>query len=115
MNKVPYHLCFDTLANQLRIEIMKELEQGSKSVQELADTLKEEQSKVSHSLRMLRECKYVDVEKKGKKRIYSLKKGFDRKKLKMNPMDGTGVIGFVENHAECVCTDCKKLEKGGLR
>ena len=50
------------------------LKKGSFSVTEIAEKVKEEQSKVSHNLIKLASCHIVEVEQKGKKRIYSLNK-----------------------------------------
>ena len=66
MNAAPYKLCFETLANDLRLQILHELQLGPKSVSELAQALKAEQSRVSHSLEMLRACSYVGAERQGK-------------------------------------------------
>ena len=44
------------------------------NVTEICAELKEEQSKISHNLKKLAECHFLDLEKKGKQRIYSLNK-----------------------------------------
>jgi len=44
------------------------------SVTEICSRLNEEQSKISHNLRCLAECHFLDVKKDGKRRIYSLNK-----------------------------------------
>jgi len=67
-----YHIFFSKLANPLRIDIISSLEKKAKSVSELSDSLKIEQSKLSHALKELKECNIVKAEKKGKQRIYSL-------------------------------------------
>ena len=72
MNSNTYHIFFSKLANPLRIDIVSSLEEGGKSVSELSEDLNVEQSKLSHALGELRECNIVNVEQKGKKRIYSL-------------------------------------------
>ena len=115
MNTVPYHLCFDTLANELRIRILKELDAGPKSVQTLSETLDEEQSKISHSLKVLRDCSYVSVKQDGKRRIYSLVKGKNVPKKIPKTNDGAGMIGFVDGHASALCEECKKIGKGVLQ
>ena len=108
MNQVPYHLCFDTLANELRIDIIRALTKKSMSVQEIVKTLGVEQSKVSHSLQMLRTCSYVNVEQKGKERIYSLidelKKGISSRKNQ-----DAGIFSFIDEHANSYCSEgCRK-------
>ena len=69
-----YHIFFSKLSNPLRIEIIASLDKKSKSVNELIEDLKVEQSKLSHALKELKECNIVNVEKKGKQRVYSLSK-----------------------------------------
>lgn len=44
------------------------------SVTEIHTALEEEQSKISHNLKKLAECHFLDVRQDGKKRIYSLNK-----------------------------------------
>ncbi len=73
LKTVPYHKCFDTLSNELRVQIIQDLMDSPKSVQELCNDLNAEQSHVSHSLQNLKTCNYVEVKKLGKQRIYSLK------------------------------------------
>ncbi|MDD5192749.1 MAG: metalloregulator ArsR/SmtB family transcription factor [Candidatus Nanoarchaeia archaeon] len=67
-----YHVFFSKLSNPLRIKIISSLDERPKSVNELIEGLKVEQSKISHALKELKECNIVKAEKKGKKRIYSL-------------------------------------------
>ncbi len=74
MNKNTYHIFFSKLSNKLRIDIISSLEKKSKAVSELSTELKIEQSKLSHALKELKNCNIVQVEKKGKQRIYSLSK-----------------------------------------
>ena len=65
---------FSKLSNKLRVDIVSSLEEKEKSVGDLSNELKIEQSKLSHALRELKECNIVQVKKKGKQRIYSLSK-----------------------------------------
>jgi len=74
MKSSTYHVFFSKLSNPLRIDIISSLEKQPKSVSELVKDLKIEQSKISHALKELKECNIVIVEKKGKKRVYSLSK-----------------------------------------
>ena len=74
MSLSTYHIFFSKLSNPLRIDIISSLEKKPKSVMELSKYLKVEQSKLSHALKELRECNIVNVEQKGKQRIYSLSK-----------------------------------------
>jgi len=65
---------FETIASRLRIAILELLMQGPKSVNEICESLNEEQSKISHNLKKLAECHFVDVQQEGKKRVYSINK-----------------------------------------
>ncbi len=110
--KVPYHLCFETLANKLRIDIIKALEEKPMSVLELAEKLDAEQSRVSHSLERLKKCNYIDFEVKGKQRIYFLQKHTleDAKAAKTNE---PYLMSVVEKHvAKCCSKECIKNFRG---
>ncbi|VVB82702.1 Bacterial regulatory protein, arsR family [uncultured archaeon] len=76
MNKKPceatYNIFFTNLANPLKISIILSLRKKEKNVSELVDELKVEQSKISHALKCLKECKIVKAEADGKSRVYSL-------------------------------------------
>ena len=72
MEKCNYHIFFKTLGNKLRIDIVSELKEKEMSVKELGKKLKVEQSKLSHSLKCLKDCNLVECKQSGKNRIYSL-------------------------------------------
>jgi DNA-binding transcriptional ArsR family regulator len=74
MKSSTYHVFFSKLSNPLRIKIISSLDEKPKSVSELSEKLSIEQSKLSHALKELKGCNIVNVEKKGKQRIYSLSK-----------------------------------------
>lgn len=65
---------FETIGNKTRLRILELLYTKSRSVNDICKVLNEEQSKISHGLSKLKECRFLDVKKKGKKRIYSLNK-----------------------------------------
>ncbi len=93
-----YNLFFDTFSNKTRMRIIESLISGSKSVTEICDAIKEEQSKVSHNLRKLMECHFLDVERKGKQRVYSLNKDT------IIP-----ILNLVEKHVHKYCGEvCRK-------
>ena len=69
-----YNTFFETIGNKTRLNILEALQSKSMSVTEICAVLKEEQSKISHNLKCLTDCHFIDVEQKGKKRIYSLNK-----------------------------------------
>ncbi|MFH1607928.1 MAG: metalloregulator ArsR/SmtB family transcription factor [archaeon] len=97
LNHQSYHIFFTNLANPLKIGIILCLRRGEKNVSEISEELKVEQSKVSHALASLKSCKIVDVEQKGKQRIYSLNKDT------IVPM-----LSLIDKHANdyCKCECC---------
>lgn len=68
------HLFFSTLSNPTRLAILELLRNGPKNVTEIADTLNQEQSMISHNLKPLERCRFVFSERKKKERFYSLNK-----------------------------------------
>mgnify|MGYP003399093739 CR=1 len=73
MREISYEQFFATLSGNKRLEILRYLkENGAKNVSEIAESTKQEQSAVSHSLNKLLNCQCVHVEVRGKNRIYSL-------------------------------------------
>lgn len=101
MNNNTYHIFFTNLANPLKIEIILSLRKKPKNVTQISEELDVEQSKVSHALRNLRSCNIVDVEQKGKERIYSLNKDT------IVPM-----LSLIDRHAKTFCKgNCKSCER----
>jgi len=74
MKKTGYHTFFTNLSNPLKISLILSLKENKQTVNELKNSLKVEQSKISHALACLKQCKIVLSEKKGKQRVYSLNK-----------------------------------------
>lgn len=74
MNSNPYHDFFSNLANPLKMNIVLELNKEEKNVSQLSNSLKQEQSKISHALSSLKKCNIVDMKQKGKQRVYYLNK-----------------------------------------
>jgi DNA-binding transcriptional ArsR family regulator len=66
------YMFFKVLANPTRLAILEALRKDSKSVNEIAGILKQEQSMISHNLESLEDCNFVFSERKRKQRIYSL-------------------------------------------
>ncbi len=94
-----HHLCLETISNKLRFNILIELKKGSKTVNELAKKLDVEQSKLSHALKILKNCNFVKAKKQGKYEIYSLQEDlFLFKKLKRK-----SVIEAIEEHKKNFC------------
>ena len=63
---------FSTLANPTRLAILELLRDGPKNVTDIANTLNQEQSMISHNLKPLERCRFVFSERKKKERFYSL-------------------------------------------
>lgn len=94
-NSKTYHIFFSKLSNPLRINIISILEEKPKSVGELSNELKIEQSKLSHALKELKDCNIVKVEQKGKQRIYSLSKTI------------IPILNLIECHSKGCSGKCK--------
>ena len=67
-----YKLFFGTLISNHRLQIINELKKKPMNVSELINKLKLEQTVISHNLKRLKSCGFVNIEKKGKYRLYSL-------------------------------------------
>ena len=94
------HLFFEALSSPLRLKIVEVLMSGSKSVSELSGLIGAEQSRVSHALTALTDCKLVKCKKEGKSRIYSIADPIVENIIKM-------VIEY-----ECrTCKSCSRLAK----
>jgi len=93
-----YNLFFETISSKTRLRILEALTTKPMSVTEICKTLDEEQSKVSHNLKNLTDCHFLDVKKQGKKRIYSLNKDT------IVPL-----IRLVEKHVEKYCKDICRI------
>jgi DNA-binding transcriptional ArsR family regulator len=63
---------FATLANPARLAILEVLIEGPRSVNDIAQKLKQEQSMISHNLKTLESCGFVFRKRRKKQQIYSL-------------------------------------------
>jgi len=90
-----YHHFFSNLANPLKVDIIISLKEKEKSVNEIAENLDEEQSKISHALVSLKLCNIVESKQKGKQKIYSLNK------KTIVPM-----LNLIDKHAQTQCSNC---------
>jgi DNA-binding transcriptional ArsR family regulator len=99
-----YHLFFRNLSNALKIRIVSELREKDLSVNELVDKTGVEQSKISHALKSLKNCRIVSSKRKGKQIIYSLNKDTIIPILKL-----------IDRHAvkHCECASCSNKTCGG--
>ena len=68
------YVFFKVLANPTRLAILEVLRDKPRSVTEIAESLKQEQSMISHNLEPLEKCRFVFSERKEKQRVYSLNK-----------------------------------------
>jgi ArsR family transcriptional regulator len=69
-----YKIFFGTLVSESRLKIINLLRRKSMNVSEIVDKIKGEQTAVSHDLKRLKDCGFVEVEIKGKFRYYKLNK-----------------------------------------
>ncbi len=92
---------FTNLANPTRLDALELLMQKPMSVNELAATLGQEQSMVSHNLRPLLECNLIAVNKQGKKHIYTVNEETIRP-----------IFVAVQNHAQKFCPTGGKCLRG---
>ncbi len=109
MNKVACnHKCFDVLGNKLRYTILLSLKKQPKTVGNLCESLKKEQSGVSHALKQLRKCNFVDYKQNGKEKEYYLKSTiFTNKKTKT-------LFEIFDEHRKtyCECDECEGDKNG---
>ncbi len=104
ISKICY-VFFKVLANPTRLAILEALRDRSRSVTEIAETLKQEQSMISHNLKTLEKCRFVLSERKAKQRIYSL-----------NRETVEPLFKLFTNHSQKYCpTGGKCLTEKGLR
>ena len=92
---------FTNLANPTRLDALEQLMQKPMSVNDLAESLGQEQSMVSHNLKPLLECNLITVKREGKKRIYMVNEETIRP-----------IFATVQNHAEKFCPTGGKCLRG---
>ncbi len=93
-----YNDFFQVLANPTNQAIINVLLRKERTVSEIITTTKLEQSKVSHSLKRMYECKIVHVKQEGKQRFYSL-----------NKETIVPLLDLVDKHARKMCPTCTKI------
>jgi len=95
-----YDLFFETIAVKARMEILCLLKDGAMSVSQICESIGQEQSRVSHNLKKLVECHVLEVEQKGKQRIYSVNKD-----------TVIPILDLVEKHVEKYCVGkCERVK-----
>jgi DNA-binding transcriptional ArsR family regulator len=92
----PQAAFFETLGNEGRLYIIHALRSGPKSVSELVDSTRMEQTHVSHNLKRLEEFGFVAAERKGKFKLYKLN-------MQMEPL-----MKLIDTHVQYYCTDKAK-------
>lgn len=94
---------FGVLANSTNQLIISALRRGEeKSVTQLVIATKLEQSTISHALKRLSDCRFVNVQQIGKQRFYSL-----------NKETIIPILELADNHAKKMCPSCSKLTADG--
>jgi DNA-binding transcriptional ArsR family regulator len=91
LTNICYHF-FTNLANPTRLAALEQLMNQPMSVNELATTLKQEQSMISHNLKPLLKCNLINIQKQGKKHIYTI-----------NQQTLQPIFEAIQNHAEKFC------------
>jgi DNA-binding transcriptional ArsR family regulator len=95
------HRFFTNLANPTRLAAIEQLMEKPMSVNELAITLGQEQSMISHNLKPLLQCNIISIEKQGKKHVYTA-----------NQETLTPIFSVIENHAAKFCPTGGKCLRG---
>jgi len=70
----PYKIFFETLGNKTRWDIVHLLKKKTYRATEISEKLGYEQSLVSHHLKRLETCGFVNCKQNGNERIYELNK-----------------------------------------
>jgi len=96
---------FQSLVDPTRLEIIKLLREGPRTVSDISNKLKFEQSRVSHNLRKLKELGFVNMSPRGKERIYDIDKKTIKPLLKL--IDGH-VDKYYKHYCKCK-GEAKKL------
>jgi DNA-binding transcriptional ArsR family regulator len=91
LTDICYHF-FTTLSNPTRLAAVEQLMKKPMSVNELAATLSQEQSMISHNIKPLVDCNLLFVEKQGKKHVYSV-----------NHETLDPIFKTIETHAQRFC------------
>ena len=74
MKCMSYDRFFEVFANKTRLKIIESLLKSDKNVTQIYENIKEEQSNVSHNLKILYECNFITKKRQGKNIIYSINK-----------------------------------------
>jgi ArsR family transcriptional regulator, lead/cadmium/zinc/bismuth-responsive transcriptional repressor len=94
MKCMSYEKFFEVFANETRLKIVESLVESNKNVSDICKSINEEQSKVSHNLKVLHDCNFITKERNGKHVFYSLNK------TTIKPM-----LKIVDKHVHTFCKD----------
>ena len=83
---------FSTLANLTRKAILERLQDDPLNVSGLATLLEQEQSMISHNLKLLEKCNFISSERRGKEKY-----------VFVNESTVPALFALVENHAHNNC------------
>ncbi len=92
---------FSALSNPTRLAIIETLHEQPKSVNQIVNELGQEQSMISHNLKSLSQCHFVEARREGKKRVYNI-----------NHETLDPLVKLVENHFNKFCmngTECQLI------
>jgi len=92
-----YDYFFETLANKRRLKIIDLLRNKPMPVSEIVKKSGLEQSNVSHNLKRLEYCGFVNAKPNGKQRIYTL-----------NKETITPLMKLIDKHTNKFCVHCIK-------
>ncbi|MFQ5951338.1 MAG: ArsR/SmtB family transcription factor [Candidatus Geothermarchaeales archaeon] len=67
-----HRLFLRALSNETRLRILDLLRTGTRNVSQISEDLGYEQSRVSHNLRCLLTCGFVEMKQVGRARVYAL-------------------------------------------
>jgi ArsR family transcriptional regulator len=101
MEYVVFDDFFAVLGNKQRVKILQYLQHnGRKSVSEICQALNCEQSAVSHNMRRLLGCHFVEVESRGKEHLYTI-----------NSVTVRPLFKLIEQHVRSYCAEgCQHWE-----
>lgn len=101
MNYTSFDDFFTVLGNKQRVKIIQYLDkEGPKSVSDICQRLDMEQSAVSHNMRRLLLCHFVEVKREGKERIYAVNEDTIRP-----------LLTLIDKHVRTYCVKkCKHWE-----
>ena len=99
-----YKIFFGTLVSEPRLKIINFLRKGKKSVSQIIEELKIDQTLVSHNLARLKQCGFVLSEIEGKFRYYRLNEETIRPLMKL-----------IEDHMSRYCIHILRAMKGGRK